>query len=56
MSKIITTDNGQQYKTPGFWPTAGAIVVGNMAGNAIKQASGIITKPIIHEMKQSSGT
>lgn len=56
MSKIITTDNGQQYKTPGFWPTAGAIVVGNMAGNAIKQASGIITKPIIHEMKQTSGT
>lgn len=55
MSKIITTDNGQQYKTPGFWPTAGAIVVGKMAGNAIKQFSGHVSVPIVRNMQETSG-
>lgn len=54
MSKIITTDNGQQYKTPGFWPTAGAVVVGNIAGNIVKNTLGAGAKPIISQMKKTS--
>lgn len=54
MSKIITTDNGQQYKTPGFWPTAGAVVVGNMAGGIVKNTFGASGMPIINKMKKTS--
>lgn len=54
MSKIITTDNGQQYKTPGFWPTAGAVVVGNMAGGIVKNTFNASSSPIISNMKKTS--
>ncbi len=52
--KIITNDNGQQYKTPGFWPTAGAVIAGNMAGNVVRQTIGSFSKPILNEMKETS--
>ncbi len=54
MSKIITTENGQQYRTPGFWPTAGAIVAGNMVGNIAKQSISRLSNPIVAQMKKTS--
>ncbi len=33
MSHIITTDNGNSYSTPGFWPTTGAVLAGSLVSS-----------------------
>lgn len=51
MCAVISTNDGKRYETPGFWPTAGAVVVGNMAGGMVKQAGQPISLQAIRAMK-----
>ncbi len=41
MSKIITNDYGDTYKTPGFWRTAGAVAVGSTVMSGVVLGSTI---------------
>lgn len=55
MSKIITTDNGQHYKTPGFGNTAGAVCAGSALGSLVSMgASTAIGIPCINRMQKAS--
>ncbi len=49
----IITDNGQ-YKTPGFWTTAGAVIVGSAAQSAVANSNKCIARPILKKMKEAS--
>lgn len=55
MSKIITTDNGQQYQTPGIGRTIGAVYAGSLAQCAV--ATGLplaVSNPCVNKMKKLS--
>lgn len=55
MSKIITTDNGQRYQTPGFGRTAGAVYAGTLANSLVAVgASTAIGIPCIRQMQKAS--
>ena len=55
MSKIITTDNGQHYQTPGFGKTAGAVYAGSAVGSLVTLgASTAIGIPCINRMQKTS--
>ena len=49
----IITDNGQ-YKTPGFWTTAGAVIAGSAAQSAVANSNKCIARPILKKMKEAS--
>ena len=53
MTTTIITDNGQ-YKTPGFWTTAGAVIVGSAAQSAVANSNKCIARPILKKMKEAS--
>lgn len=50
---IVITDNGQ-YKTAGFWTTAGAVIVGSAAQSAVANSHKCITQPILKKMQETS--
>lgn len=52
MTKIITTDNGQQYQTAGFGKTAGAVIAGSAVSGALSKVSQAINKPCIGKMQK----
>lgn len=55
MSKIITTDNGQHYQTPGFGRTVGAVYAGSMVGSLVTLgASTAVGIPCINRMQKVS--
>lgn len=54
MTKIITTDNGQQYQTAGGWKTFGAIMAGSAASSVASAASLGIALPCMNKMKKCS--
>lgn len=54
MSKIITNDYGERYQTPGFWKTAGAIVVGNTAYGLVNNAKIPVSRYCLNTMKSLS--
>ena len=52
MCAVISTNDGKQYQTPGFWPQAGAVIVGGMAGNAVKGISHGVSPHLMNSMKE----
>ena len=54
MSKIITTNNGQQYRTQNFWPTAAGVGVGGATYFSVKNFLGPkLNKPFFKLMNES---
>lgn len=51
MCAVISTNDGKQYQTPGFWPQAGAVIVGSMAGNMVNSVPKGIAPQIMNSMK-----
>ncbi len=49
MSKIITTDNGQRYSTPGGWTTTGAVIAGSAVSSMIGGGvAHIVNSPLVN--------
>lgn len=54
MSKIITTNNGDAYKTPGFWTTTGGVLAGSTVAGLIKSPLELGSKNLIKNMQKTS--
>lgn len=54
MSKIITTDNNQQYQTANGWKTFGAIYAGSIASSAVTGISQPIALACMNKMQKLS--
>lgn len=54
MSKIITTNDGQQYRTQSFWTTAGAVAVGGATYSTAKPLLLNTTKSFQHKIIESA--
>lgn len=54
MSKIITTNNGDTYKTPGFWTTTGGVLAGSTAAGLIKSPVQLGSIKLIKKMQKTS--
>lgn len=54
MSAVISTNDGKQYQTQGFWNQAGAVTVGAMAGSAVKDIPQSYAPGLIGEMQRCS--
>lgn len=54
MFKIITTNDGQQYRTQNFWNTAGAVAVGGATYSTAKSLLLNTTKPFQHKIIESA--
>lgn len=52
MCAVISTNDGKQYQTPGFWPQTGAVIVGGMAGNAVNGISHSVSSHLMNSMKE----
>lgn len=52
MCAVISTNDGKQYQTPGFWPQAGAVIVGSMAGNMVSGLTKGVGPQLMNHMKE----
>lgn len=55
MSKIITNDYGEQYQTPGFWKTTGAVLAGGAVSGAVNSTFRNSQMILISKLKKTSG-